>query len=84
MVAERLDVRLDPDHRRKLDEVAASRGAPVSRVIRELIDQAHEEVDLTRRKAAVLALIGMEIEDVPDLEELSRQLDETYALPDLH
>ncbi len=46
MASVRLDVRLDGERRRKLQEIAAARGAPVSQVVRALIDQAYEEAQL--------------------------------------
>ena len=56
----RLSVRLDDEQRRRLDMVVETRGAPISDVVRRLIDDAYEEIMLERRRAA------MEIEDVPD------------------
>lgn len=83
MVAERLDVRLDSDRRRKLVEIAAARHAPVSAVIRDLIDQAYEEELRAERMRAALALGILEVEDVPDPETLSQQLASAYDTSDL-
>lgn len=80
MVAERLEVRLDPERRRKLADLAARRGAPISEVVRQLIDQAYEEVSLEERLRAVRELVELEVEDVPDPETLSRQLEATHDL----
>ena len=84
MAAHRLEVRLDPEHRRKLEEITVARGAPVSVVVRELIDRAYEEVDLAARLRAVEELAQMEIEEMPDPDELSRQLASTYDVANLH
>jgi hypothetical protein len=84
MVADRLEVRLDPERRRKLARIAAARGAPISAVVRELIDQAYQAVDRAERLHAARELAQFEIEDVPDPETLNRQLDSTHASPDLH
>ena len=84
MVAHRLEVRLDPEHRRKLEEITVARGAPISVVVRELIDRAYEEVDLAARLRAVEELAQMEIEEMPDPDKLSRQLASTYDVADLH
>lgn len=78
MVTDRLEVRLDPDHRRKLAELAASRRAPVSELVREMIDRAYEADLRERRLRAVRELAAMEIEDVPDPETLKRQLDSAH------
>ena len=40
----RLDVRLDAEHRRRLEEVAQERGMPISEVVRCLIDVAYEDI----------------------------------------
>jgi predicted DNA-binding protein len=75
---DRLEVRLDPENRRKLDAVCRARGGPVSRVVRELIDEAYEDVLRERRRRAVEVIASLEIEEMPDPDELSRQLDSTY------
>ncbi|HYU18256.1 MAG TPA: antitoxin [Chloroflexota bacterium] len=83
MVAQRLEVRLDPERRRKLAEITAFRGAPVSEVVRELIDRAYAEIDRAVRLRAAEELCAMEIEEVPDPEDLTRQLERKYELADL-
>jgi uncharacterized protein (DUF1778 family) len=83
MLADRLEVRLDPDRRRKLAAVAEVRGAPVSAVVRELIDEAYEAIRQAERLRAAQEIGQMQLEDVPDPETLSRQLDRTYELTDL-
>src|SRR5437879_401474 len=70
MVAQRLDVRLDEEYRRKLGAIASSRGARISDAVRELIDQAYEEVQRADRMRAAIALGELEIEDVPDPDAL--------------
>jgi hypothetical protein len=42
MRTERVEVRLEPETRKKLEEVAA-RGSSVSELVRSLIERAHEE-----------------------------------------
>jgi hypothetical protein len=84
LLTERLEVRLDAERRRKLSEITAARGSPVSVVVRELIDQAYEEIDRATRLRAARELGQMEIEDVPDPEMLKRQLESTHDLPDLY
>ena len=86
MVTERLEVRLDPERRRKLRMVADRRGLAVSEVIRRLIDQAYEEeqLDLARRLLAVERIAACEVEDVPDPETINRQSESSYGVPDLY
>ena len=85
MTAQRLDVRLDPERSMKLSYIVATRQAPVSEIIRSLIDEAFEEMVTERNRLAVERLCQMEVEeDMPDPEELSRQLESTYDIPDLY
>ena len=75
MTTERLDVRLDQERRRKLQRLAAEQGAPVSQVVRGLIDRAYEETLQARRRRAARELGLLEIEDLPDPATLNRQLE---------
>lgn len=84
MTTERLDVRLDQEGRRKLRELAEEQGAPVSEIVRRLIDRAYEETLRARRRRAAQELGRLEIEDVPDPETLSRQLESTHEPGGLH
>lgn len=84
MVTERLDVRLDPERRRKLEELAEHKQVSVSDTVRELIDKAYEDRSIERRLQAVERIANANVEDVPEPEVLSRQLDETYSAGDLY
>ena len=84
MLAERLEVRLDSEHRRRLVEIATLQGKPISDIVRDLIDHAYDEVDRVRRVRAARELGQLTIEDVPEPVELSRQLEGTFELPDLY
>jgi hypothetical protein len=84
MTVERLDVRLDQERRRKLRELAAEQGAPVSEMVRRLIDRAYEDTLGARRKRAAQELGRLEIEDVPDPAILNRQLEATHEPGGLH
>lgn len=78
MTAERLAVRIDPEHRRKLQELAERQQASISEVVRRLIDEAYE----SDRREYLLKLVEemgqLNIEDVPEPDELSRQLAAKY------
>ena len=78
MTTERLDVRLDQERRRKLQELAAEQGAPVSDMVRQLIDRAYEDTLQARRRRAARELARLEIEDVPDPATLNLQLEGGY------
>ena len=78
MATRRLDIRLDEARREKLQELAAEQGTPVSDLVRRLIDLAYEQRLREQRWRAARELSTMEIEDMPDPETLSRQLEGTY------
>ena len=74
----RLEVRLDEARRSRLEEMAQTKGAPVSEVVRSLIDDAYEEIARQRRWRAFECLVSLNGEVMPDPEELSRQLDAAH------
>ncbi len=83
-MAERLDVRLGAEHRRRLEELVGKRGVPISEVVRCLIDDAYEDIIQERRRSAVGRLTRLEVEDVPDAATLSRELNEAHEPGGLH
>ena len=80
----RLDVRLDAERRKRLEEIVEESGTPISEVVRRLIDDAYERVALERRKRAVARLISLEVEDPPDADALSRELEAAHEPGGLH
>jgi hypothetical protein len=80
---ERLDVRLDREHRRKLEEVARSRGLTVSEMVRRMIEQAYEHELRVERIRAAEELSGLGVEEVPDPATVGRQLEGAHEPPDL-
>ena len=80
----RLDVRLDTERRRRLDEVAQEKGIPISEVVRRLIDDAYEIILRERRIEAVRRLVSLEVEDPPDVATLSRELEAAHEPGGLH
>ena len=80
----RLDVRLDAERRRRLEELAGERGAPISEVVRCLIDDAYEGIVQERRKQAVQELISLELDVPEDPADLSRELEAAHATRGLH
>ncbi len=77
-MASRLDVRLDPSRRQRLEELARERGVPISVLIRNLIDDAYDGVVLERRRRAVKRLVDLEVEKPPDPGMLSREMEESH------
>ena len=80
----RLDVRLDAERRRRLEEIVEESGAPISEVVRRLIDDAYERVALERRRRAVARLISLDVDDPPDADALSRELEAAHEPGSLH
>lgn len=80
----RLDVRLDEERRRRLEELVEERGMPISAVVRRLIDDAYEDIVRARRKQAVERLIASNVEDPPDPDTLSRELEAAHEPGGLH
>ena len=80
----RLDVRLDDERRRRLEELVQERGEPISDVVRCLIDNAYEDIMRERRRQAVERLTRLEIEDPPDPATLARQLEEAHEPGGIH
>ena len=83
MPTERLEVRLDSEHRRKLSELAERKGAPVSKVVREMIERAYDEALSERRGRAARELGRLTVEDVPDPKTLSGQLEGAHEPTDV-
>ena len=80
----RLDVRLDAERRRRLEELVEERGVPISEVGRCLIDDAYEDIVQVPRKQAVERLIELNVEDPPDPDTLSRELEAAHESGGLH
>ena len=78
MTTERLAVRIDPAQKKKLEEMAERQGQSISEVIRRLIDEAYEEERIEWRMKLVDEIASLNVEDVPDPDELSRQLNAKY------
>ena len=83
-MAGRLDVRLNGEQRRRLEELAEEQGAPISDVVRHLIDEAYEGVMRERRKRAVERLTRLAVEDPPDTATLSHELEAAHEPGGLH
>ena len=80
----RLDVRLNSEHRRRLEELAREKEVAISDVVRCMIDTAYEDILCKRRKQAVERLIGLNLEDPPDPETVSRELEAAHEPGGLH
>jgi hypothetical protein len=74
MKYERLEVRLDQEHARKVAELREAYGTSTSEAVRRAIDEAHQKATLAKRLEIVRRMAEANIEEMPDPEELRRQL----------
>lgn len=76
----RLEVRLDAQRDERLRSLAEHRGATVSQVVRDLVDEAYEVLRRERRVAAAARFLSLPpAGPVPDdPRELKRQILEGY------
>ncbi len=81
---ERVQFRLDVERREKLRRVVEARGVSLSEWLRAEIDRSYEDELARRRMEAAESLSRLELEDVPDIKTLKRQLEGAYDGPDLH
>lgn len=77
MASERYEIRLDPEHKHKLRELATAYGVPGSKVLKDMIDEAYEATARERRLAAARRIGALETE-VPDLKTLKRLIEEAH------
>ena len=77
----RLEIRLDAEHRRKLDELARNHHVSISDLMRTLLDREYEEWLRAERVRAAREIAALSIEEVPEPDVLNRQLDEAYEPP---
>jgi hypothetical protein len=75
-----VEIRLDARAAEALGNLAAEKKATVSEVMREALWRLYDEYRRERRRLAVERLAAMEIEEMPDPEELARQMNKTYAV----
>lgn len=80
----RLDIRLDTECKARLDPVVKGSGLSASEIIRNMIDQAYEDLLRKERQSAFERLISLQVETPPDSAELSRELEEAPAPGDLY
>ncbi len=75
MKYDRIEVRLDEEHVKKLAELKAAYGTSASEVVRRAIDEAWEEQSAERRKKALDEMLSIHLDDeIPDMDTLKRQL----------
>lgn len=81
---ERVQFRLDVERREKLRKLAEARGVSLSEWLRVEIDRSYEEELSWERKRAVAEIAAMNLEDMPDVKTLKRQIEGAYDAPDLY
>jgi hypothetical protein len=74
MLDRRLQVLIDEDRWSRLEREAGRRGVPVAVLVREAIDERYPG-NASERRAALQAVLDAEPMDVPDPDELQRELE---------
>jgi hypothetical protein len=78
VVTKRVEFRADEETAETLLELVARRKTTVSEVLREAVRRMDEQDQRERRRRIVDELAAMEIEEMPDPDELKRQLDSMH------
>lgn len=78
MLDRRLQVLIDEERWARLRQESERRGVPVSRLVREAIDSSLPD-DLELRRAALQVVLDAEPMDVPEPEELKRELQALHS-----
>lgn len=78
MLSRRVQLLLDEDRYRRIEEIARERRVPAAVVIREALDRGLPSPG-GRRRAAAERLLGAPDMSVPDLAGLRQELDEIRA-----
>ena len=80
MVTKRVEVRLDAETAEVLTNLAHERRSTISEVLRVAVRRMDDEAQRERRRRIVDEIAAMEIEEMPDPDELARQMDSMYDL----
>ena len=74
----RLDIQLDDERCRRLEELGKERGVNISELVSGLIDDAYVDLVQRRRRHVAERMIGLGVEEPPDPGRLSRELEATH------
>ena len=74
----RVEVRMDAEHRQRLDDLAEEQDASISEVLRGLIDDAWEARVLERRRQLVREIASFHGEVPDDPQDLFRELESRF------
>ena len=80
----RLDIQLDDERRRRLNELGEERAVHLSEVVGGLIDNAYTDFVQERRRLAAARMIQLGVEDPPDPATLARELEGTHGPRGIH
>lgn len=84
MNTERLEARIDRERRHKLAALTENEHRSVSDIIRKIIDQEYDLRMIEVRMRILREMAVLNLEDVPEPDELSNQLNGVYDLDDLY
>lgn len=79
-MTERVELRLTDEYQHKLGELVAAYDTTTSEAVRRAIDEAYEVLVQRRRMEALERIMAFEGgEEMPEPEELKRQIEEAYS-----
>jgi hypothetical protein len=78
MLKERLQILIDVEQRERLEREAAARGMSVGALVRNAIDLAYPP-SRVRRSTAAAAILEADSMEVPEVDELLRDLEEVRS-----
>jgi len=80
VVTKRIEARFDEETAEILSNLAHERNSTVAEVLREAVRRMDDDEQRERRRRIVDEIAAMNIEEMPDPEELARQMDSMYDL----
>lgn len=77
-MAPRVEIRLDEEHRQRLEDIVEEQDASISEVLRGLIDDAWEALMVERRLQLVREMASLQGEVPDDPQDLFRELESRF------
>ena len=73
----RVEIQLDGEEYRKVEELAKLKGKPVARIVREAVSLYHDAVSNEERKKAVKNIAGIQA-DMPSWDKVEKEIESKY------
>ena len=73
----RVEIQLDGEEYRKIEELAKLKGKPVAKIVREAVSMYHDAVSNEERKKAVRNMAGIQA-DMPSWEDVEKEIESLH------